>query len=87
MQVQRVRLNAVKFAVDSSLGLPLVEVRLGSRLAVELLDLIRVYIEQIAMICLLVRCCKSTKDDHVVLGDLEETTALQANPVGVLLDL
>jgi len=45
VQVQRVRLDAVQFAVSSDLGLPLVEVRLRPRLAVELLDVVRGSIE------------------------------------------
>ena len=45
MQVQRVGFYAVKFAVCSLLGLTLVEVALGSSLAVELLDFVGMDVE------------------------------------------
>ena len=45
MKIKRVCLNTVKFAISSSLWLSLVKVRLGSSLAVELLDFICVHVE------------------------------------------
>ena len=44
-------------------------------------------IEQITMVCLLVGCCESAKNDHVICWDLEETTSFKADPVGVFLYL
>ena len=35
------------------------------------------------MVRLLVRSCEATKDDHMVLGDLEKATAFETNPVRV----
>ena len=35
------------------------------------------------MVRLLVRSCEATKDDHMVLRDLEKTTAFETNPVRV----
>ena len=67
MQVERVRFHAVQLAVAALLGLPLIEVRLSTRLAIELLNLIRVHIEQIAVVGLLVARRKSAKDNHMVL--------------------
>ena len=75
MQVERVRLDTVQLAIASLLRLPLVEVRLGARLAIQLLDLVRVHIEQVAVVCLLVARCETTKNDHVVLRYLEQATA------------
>ena len=87
MQVQRVGLDAVQLAVTTLLRLSLVEVGLGPGLAVELLDLVSVNIEQVAVVRLLVTRSEASKDDHVVLTDLEESAALEADPVRVLFDL
>ena len=65
MQVQRVCLNTVQLAIRSNLGLSLIEIRLGPRLAVELLNVICRRVEQIAMVRLLIRCCEPTKDQDV----------------------
>ena len=86
MQVKRISLNAVEFAIAADLGLSLVEVTLSTCFAVELLDIVRACIEQVAVICLLVRCSKSTEDQYVLIRDLIESTALEANPIRVLLD-
>ena len=66
VQVQRIRLHAVQFAVGSFLGLTLVEVALGSRFAIQLLDFVRVYVEQVAVVRLLVGGGEPSEDDHVV---------------------
>ena len=86
MQIQRVCLNAIEFAVGSSLWLSLVEVRLGTSFAVELLNFVGVNVEQIAVVRLLIRSSEATENYHVVLRDLEETASLKANPVGIFLD-
>ena len=83
MQVERVGLNAVQLAVSSDLRLALVEVRLSARLAVELLDVIGACVEQVAVVRLLVRGSETSEDDHVVLRDLEQATAFEADPVRV----
>ncbi len=67
VQVERVGLNAVKFAITSHLWLSLVEIGLSSCLAVELLDIICPCIEQITMVCFLVTCRKSTEDQNVLV--------------------
>lgn len=86
VQVERVGLDAVELAIGAYLGLPLVEVRLRACFAVQLLDIVRSSIEQVAMVRLLVTCSESTKDQDVLVGDLVESTAFQADPVCVFFD-
>lgn len=86
MKIKRVCLNTVKFSISSSLWLSLVEVRLGSSFAVQLLDFICVHVEKIAMVRLLVRSREAAENYHVVLRDLEKATALETNPVRVFFD-
>ena len=45
------------------------------------------YVEQVAVVRLLVGRSESSKNDHMITGDLEEATAFEADPVGVLFDL
>ena len=87
MQIQRVGLNTVELAVSSLLGLALVEVALSARLAVQLLDFVGMNVEQVAVVGLLVGSRKASKDNHMVIRDLEQATALQANPICILFDL
>ena len=54
VQVERVGLHAVELTVGAHLWLTLVEVRLSACLAVQLLDVVRCCVEQIAVIRLLV---------------------------------
>ena len=86
MQVERVGLNAVQLAVSSDLRLALVEVRLSARLAVELLDVIGACVEQVAVVRLLVASCEATEDEDVLVRDLVQSAAFEADPVCVLLD-
>ena len=87
MQVQGVCLNAVELAVGSKLRLSLVEITLCTRLAVKLFNLIRVNIEEIAMIRFLVTRREASKDQNVLVGDREKATAFKADPVRILFDL
>lgn len=55
VQVQAVGFHTVKFSICCSyLRLSLIEVRLSAGLAIQLLDLITLNIEQIAVVCLLI---------------------------------
>lgn len=54
VKIERVCLNTVEFAVATNLRLPLVEVALCAGLAVELLNVVRTRVEQVAMIRLLI---------------------------------
>ena len=54
MEVQRVGLHTVELSVCAYFGLPLVEVTLRARLAVELLDFVGSRIEQVAVVRFLV---------------------------------
>ena len=67
VEVERVRLNAVQLAICANLGLTLVEVRLSARLAVQLLDVIRPRVEQIAVVCLLVARSEAAKYQDVLV--------------------
>ena len=86
VQIKRVRLNAVELTVAANFRLPLIEVALRARLAIELLNVVRARVEQIAAVCLLITSREASKDQYVLVGDLVKTAALQADPVRVLLD-
>ena len=86
MKVERIGLYAVQFAVCSLLRLSLVKVTLSTCFAIELLDFVSVNVEEITVIGFLDRGCKTTKNDHMFLRYLEQTTPFEANPVGILLD-
>ena len=88
MQVQRVRLHAVELAVGrADLGLPLVEVGLRAGLAIQLLYLVALHVEEVAVVRLLVRGSEAPEDQDVLVRDLEEPAALETDPVRVFLDL
>ena len=88
VQVQRVRLHAVELAVGrADLGLPLVEVGLRAGLAVELLYLVALHVKEVAVVRLLVRGREAPEDQDVLIRDLEEAAALEADPVCVFLYL
>jgi len=65
VQVQRVRLHAVKLAIRADFRLSLVEIGVSSCLTVELLDVVGGSVEQVAVIGLLIRCRESSKDKDV----------------------
>ena len=67
VQVKRVCLDAVEFAIAANLGLSLVEVRLCSCLAVELLYVICARVKQITVICLLITCREPAKYQNVLV--------------------
>ena len=67
VQVERVSLHTVQLTIRTYLGLSLIEVRLCSCLAVELLNIIRSRVEQVAVIRLLVGCGESTKNQYVFI--------------------
>ena len=86
MQVERVGLHAVEFAIGAHFGLSLVKVRLGTGLTVQLLNVIGRRVEEIAVIGLLVGGGEASKDQYVFVGDLVEAAPLKTDPVGVLFD-
>ena len=67
VEVEGVRFNAIQLAIGADLGLALVEVRLSARFAVELLDVIRPRIEQVAVVCLLVARSEAAKYQDVLV--------------------
>ena len=88
MQIQRIGFNTIQLAVScTDLRLSLVEVRLCPSFAVELLNLIALHIEEVTVVCLLVRGCKTTEDQDVLVRNLEKPTSLKADPISILLDL
>ena len=86
MKVEAICFNAVKFSIAPHLRLPLVEVALGSGLAVQLLDLIAAGVEKIAVVCFLVAGSEPSKDQDVFRRNLVQTTPLKTDPVCVLFD-
>ena len=84
MQVERVCLYAVQLAVGADLGLPLVKIGLCARLAIQLFDVIRARIEQVAVVRLLVARREASKDEDVLVRDLVQAAPLQAYPVSIL---
>ena len=86
MQIEGISFNAVELTVTTDLWLPLIEIALGSRLAIELLYVVCARVKEVAMICLLIGRRKSTEDQDMLVRDLVETASLEADPVGVLLD-
>ena len=86
VQVERVSLHTVQLAVCTHLGLPLVEVGLSARLAVQLLDIVGRNVEQVAVIRLLIRRCETAEDQDVLVRNLVEAAPFEADPIGVLLD-
>ena len=80
--------NGRELAVGrADLGLPLVEVGLRAGLAVQLLYLVALHVEEVAVVRLLVRGREAPEDQDVLVRDLEEAAALETDPVGVFLDL
>jgi len=63
----------------------LVKVRLRSRLAVQLLNVVCASVEQVAVVRLLVARCEAPKDENVLVRYLVKAATLQADPVRVLL--
>ena len=70
MQVERVGLHAVELTICTDFWLPLVEIRLGSGFAVQLLYVIGGSVEQIAVVGLLVRRGEAPEDQDVLVRDL-----------------
>jgi hypothetical protein len=84
LAVHQLELHAVELAVGrANLGLPLVEVGLRSGLAVELLYLVALHVKEVAVIRLLVRGREAPEDQDVLVRDLEEPAALEADPISV----
>ena len=63
MKIKGVGLDTIEFSICSSdLRLPLIKVRLSARLAIQLLDFVASYIEEVAVICLLIRGREAPED-------------------------
>lgn len=86
VKVKGIGFDTIEFAITADLWLPLIEVALRARLTVELLNIVRACVEQVAVIRFLIRCREATKDQDVLVRDLVKATALQADPVSVLFD-
>ena len=84
MQVKRVCLHAVQLTVGADLWLSLVKIGLCARFAIQLFDVVRARIEQVAVVRLLVARREPTEDEDVFIGDLVQAAPLQANPVRIL---
>ncbi len=67
MEIETVRFDTVEFTVSAYLWLALVEVALGASLAVQLFDFIRRSVEQVTVVCLLVRRGESAKNQDVLV--------------------
>jgi len=67
MEIKGIRLNTIELAIPSFLGLSLIKVGLCSSFTVKLLNFIGVDIEKIAVVCFLIRSCKTTKYNHVII--------------------
>ena len=67
VQVERVGLHAVELAICTHFGLTLIEVGLGARLAIQLLNVVRARVEQIAVVGLLVTRREASKDQDVLV--------------------
>ena len=68
VQIKRVGLHAIELSISGAyLGLPLVEVRLGPRFAIELLYLIALDIEEVAVVSFLIRCSETTEDKDMLV--------------------
>ena len=74
MQIERISLNAVQLAISTDLGLSLIEITLSSCLAIELLNVVRTRIKQVAAVRLLITRRESTEYQNVLVRDLVETT-------------
>ena len=87
MQIKGVGLHTINLIIRAQFGLSLIEVGLSSRLTVQLLDLVALHVEQVAVICFLVGCREPPEYQDVLVRQLEETATLQTDPVCVLLYL
>ena len=68
MKIKGIGLNTVELAVSCAyLWLSLIEIGLGTCLAIQLFYLIRANIEEITVIRFLVRSCKTAEDQDVLV--------------------
>ena len=65
----------------------MVEVRLRAGLAVELLYLVTLNVEEVAVVRLLIRGREATEDQYVLVRDLEEAATLETDPICVFFNL
>jgi len=85
VEVQGVGFDAVDLAVGADFRLSLVEVGLSAGFAVQLFDLIRLNVKQVAVVRLLIRGGEPSEYKDVLLRELEEAAAFEADPVGIFL--
>ena len=84
VEVKWICLDAVELSISTDLRLPLVEVWLRACLAIQLLDVVRASVEQVAVVCFLITRGEAAEDEDVLVGNLVQATSFQAYPVCVL---